>query len=54
MNRTYPHPVKRMAALLMTLLSCGMQLLGVSGWIDFAVGMVGLIVAACRTIPFKL
>lgn len=43
-----------MFALLMTLLSCGMQLLGVSGWIDFAVGMIGLIVAACRTIPFKL
>ena len=43
-----------MFALLMTLLSCGMQLLGVSGWIDFAVGMVGLIVAAFRTIPFKL
>lgn len=43
-----------MFALLMTLLSCGMQLLGVSGWIDFAVGMVGLIVAACRTISFKL
>ena len=43
-----------MFALLMTLLSCGMQLLGISGWIDFAVGMVGLIVAACRTISFKL
>ena len=43
-----------MFALLMTLLSCGMQWLGVSGWIDFVVGMVGMIVAACRTIPFKL
>ena len=41
-------------ALLMTLLSCGMQLLGWSAWIDFTVGTVGICVACFMTIPIKL
>ena len=41
-------------ALLMTLLSCGMQLLGWSAWIDFTVGTVGICVASFMTIPIKL
>ena len=41
-------------ALLMTAVSCATSLLGWSAWIDFAFGTVGMIVAACRTIPFKL
>ena len=43
-----------MFALLMTLLSCGMQLLGWSAWIDFTVGTVGICVASFMTIPIKL
>lgn len=43
-----------MLALMLTVLSCGTYLLGLSAWIDFAVGMIGLVVAACMTIPFKL
>lgn len=43
-----------MFALLMTVLSCAMQLLGWSAWIDFTVGTVGICVAACMTIPIKL
>lgn len=43
-----------MFALLMTLLSCGMQLLGWSAWIDFTVGTVGVCVACFMTIPIKL
>lgn len=43
-----------MFALLQTVLSCGMYLLDWSVWIDFAIGVVGLIVTACRTIPIKL
>ena len=41
-------------ALLMTVLSCTMQLLGWSAWIDFAVGSVGICVACFMTIPIKL
>lgn len=41
-------------ALLMSLLSCGMQLLGWSAWIDFTVGTVGICVACFMTIPIKL
>lgn len=43
-----------MLALCVTVFAALMHLLGISAWIDFAVGMVGMIVAACRTIPFKL
>lgn len=31
-----------------------MHLLGASAWIDFTVGTVGLVAAACFTIPIKL
>ena len=31
-----------------------MQLLGAPAWIDFTVGTVGLVAAACFTIPIKL
>ena len=41
-------------ALLMTVLSCGMQLLGWSAWIDFTLGTVGLCAACFMTIPIKL
>ena len=41
-------------ALIMTALSCGMQLLGWSAWIDFTVGTVGICVAGFMTIPIKL
>jgi len=41
-------------ALIQTVLACGMHLLGWSAWIDFTVGTVGIVVAACCTIPFKL
>ena len=43
-----------MFALIQTVLACGMHLLGWSAWIDFTVGAVGIVVAACCTIPFKL
>ena len=43
-----------MFALLMTVLSCGMQLLGWSEWIDFTLGTVGLCAACFMTIPIKL
>lgn len=43
-----------MFALLMTVLSCAMQLLGWSAWIDFTVGTVGICVACFMTIPIKL
>ncbi len=43
-----------MFALIQTVLACGMHLLGLSAWIDFTTGAVGLVVAACMTIPFKL
>ena len=43
-----------MVALILTAVSCGTYLLGWSAWIDFFVGMAGIIVAACCTIPFKL
>lgn len=41
-------------ALLMTVLSCTMQLLGWSAWIDFAAGTVGICAACFMTIPIKL
>lgn len=41
-------------ALLLTLLSCAMMLLGWSAWIDFVVGTVGICVACFMTIPIKL
>ena len=41
-------------ALLMTLLSCGMQLLGWPVWSDFTLGTVGLCAACFMTIPIKL
>lgn len=41
-------------ALLQTVLSCGMHLLGWSAWIDFVFATVGLIVTACCTVPIKL
>ncbi|MBR6668164.1 MAG: hypothetical protein IKL25_07375 [Clostridia bacterium] len=41
-------------ALLLTLLSCAMMLLGWSAWIDFVVGTVGICVASFMTIPIKL
>ena len=41
-------------ALLQTVLSCATYLLGWSAWIDFTFATVGLIVAACSTIPIKL
>lgn len=41
-------------AMLMTVLSCAMHLLGWSAWIDFAVGTVGICGACFMTIPIKL
>ncbi len=41
-------------ALLMTVLSCAMQLLGWSAWIDFTAGTIGICVACFMTIPIKL
>ena len=43
-----------MFALLQTVLSCAMHLLGWSAWIDFTFGTVGMCVAAFRTMPIKL
>ena len=43
-----------MFALLMTVLSCGMQLLGWPVWSDFTLGTVGLCAACFMTIPIKL
>ncbi|MBE5811613.1 MAG: hypothetical protein E7318_11865 [Clostridiales bacterium] len=43
-----------MFALVMAVLSCAMQLLGWSAWIDFTVGTVGICVACFMTIPIKL
>lgn len=41
-------------ALAASVLSALMQLLGWSAWIDFTLATLGLVVAACMTIPFKL
>lgn len=41
-------------ALAVTVLAALMHFLGASMWIDFIVGSVGLVIAACMTIPFKL
>lgn len=41
-------------ALVQTVLSCGMYLLGGPAWIDFTVGALGLVVTACSTISIKL
>ena len=41
-------------ALLQTVLSGAMLLLGWSAWIDFAFATVGLIVTVFRTVPIKL
>jgi len=41
-------------ALIQTVLACGMHLLGWSAWIDFTIGAIGIVIAACMTIPFKL
>lgn len=43
-----------MFALVQTVLSCGMYLLGWSVWIDFALGAVGLTGTAISTIRIKL
>lgn len=43
-----------MFALIQTVLACAMHLLGWSAWIDFTIGAIGIVVAACITIPFKL
>ena len=41
-------------ALAASVLSALMQLLGWSAWIDFTLATLGLVVAACMTIPLKL
>ena len=41
-------------ALGVTILAALMHWLGASMWIDFTVGTVGLVIATCMTIPFKL
>ena len=41
-------------ALIQTGLACAMHLLGWSAWIDFTLATLGLVVAACMTIPLKL
>ena len=41
-------------ALLQTVVSCAMHLLGWSAWSDFAFGTVGLSVACFCTMPIKL
>ena len=41
-------------ALTASVLSALMQLLGWSAWIDFTLATLGLVVAACMTIPLKL
>lgn len=43
-----------MFALIQTVLACAMHLLGWSAWIDFTIGAIGIVIAACMTIPFKL
>ena len=43
-----------MFALVQTVLSCAMYLLGWSAWIDFTAGTVGICVACFMTIPIKL
>ena len=43
-----------MFALIQTVLACAMHLLGWSDWIDFTIGAIGIVIAACMTIPFKL
>ncbi len=43
-----------MFALIQTVLACAMHLLGWSAWIDFTIGAIGIVIAACITIPFKL
>jgi len=41
-------------ALAASVLSALMQLLGWSAWIDFTLATLGIVVAACMTIPLKL
>ena len=41
-------------ALAASVLSALMQLLGWSAWIDFTLATLGLVVAACMTMPIKL
>lgn len=41
-------------SLAASVLSALMQLLGWSAWIDFTLATLGLVVAACMTIPLKL
>lgn len=41
-------------ALAASILSALMQLLGWSAWIDFTLATLGLVVAACMTMPIKL
>lgn len=41
-------------ALLMMALSCVMQLLGWSAWIDFTAGTIGICAACFMTVPLKL
>lgn len=43
-----------MFALIQTVLACAMHLFGWSSWIDFTIGTIGIVIAACGTIPFKL
>ncbi len=43
-----------MFALIQTVLACATHLLGWSAWIDFTIGAIGIVIAACVTIPFKL
>ena len=43
-----------MFALIQTVLACAMHLLGWSAWIDFTIGAIGIVIAACMTILFKL